>query len=168
MKGYTKIAALMGNYPESLMIRQFNELNVQNILYLQAELVGLEQDYRELEKENDTSTGAERARFSLDWYTLSTSKEDGGDNEQWRTAMKIREKLQEYSRQALPQSFSITQLNCFQMMQSFDMPKYPTFLLPGHKSLGICRNGLRGPESAQFIFWVGTARCGQTGKILWY
>lgn len=102
MKGYTKIAALMGNYSESLMIRQFNELNVQNILYLQAELVDLEQDYRELEKENDASTDAEKARFSLDWYTLSTTKEDGGDNEQWRTAIKIREKLQEYSRQALP------------------------------------------------------------------
>ena len=43
----------MGRYPESAIIPQFSELNIQNILYLQAELIGLQKDLRELEDAND-------------------------------------------------------------------------------------------------------------------
>lgn len=106
MKGYGKIARLMGKYPESAMVHQFSELSLQNILYMQAELAGLEQDFRRLEAENDGSADGEKAAFSLDWYTLSSTAEvvggDGDDeeeedNEQWQLALRLREKLKEYS-----------------------------------------------------------------------
>lgn len=66
MKGYAKIASLMGKYPEVAMVRQFGALNVQNILYLQAELVTLEHDFRKLEAANDIQ---QEGHFSLD-YTI--------------------------------------------------------------------------------------------------
>jgi hypothetical protein len=55
MKGYTKIAALMGKYPELGMISQFSSLNIQSLLYRQAELIGLQQDLHELEAAKDRS-----------------------------------------------------------------------------------------------------------------
>ena len=96
MKGYTKIAALMGEYPESAIFKRFSKLNIQNVLYLQAELVGLEQDFRKHEAENDASNDNERSHFSEDWYTLSTTDDGEEDNQQWQLALQIRKKLKEY------------------------------------------------------------------------
>ncbi|KAL0259411.1 hypothetical protein SLS55_005147 [Diplodia seriata] len=115
-KGYAKIAAQMAKHPESAMVRQFGDLNLQNILYLQAELVGLEEDFRRLEAKNDASEDEEKAAFSLDWHALHSYGQDdddsegseqqshsGSDNldsgsEQWELALKIRERLKEYSK----------------------------------------------------------------------
>ncbi|KAL1627389.1 hypothetical protein SLS54_002314 [Diplodia seriata] len=114
-KGYAKIAAQMAKHPESAMVRQFGDLNLQNILYLQAELVGLEEDFRRLEAKNDASEDEEKAAFSLDWHALHSYGQDdddsegseqqshsGSDNldsgsEQWELALKIRERLKEYN-----------------------------------------------------------------------
>ena len=64
MKGYNKIAALMGKYPESAIVSQFSDLNIQNILYLQAEIIQLRKDLRELEDANDRSLEPAKASFS--------------------------------------------------------------------------------------------------------
>ncbi|KAF2094721.1 hypothetical protein NA57DRAFT_45802 [Rhizodiscina lignyota] len=96
MKGYTKIAALMSQYPESAIVKRFSDLNIQNILYLQAELVGLQQDLRRCEAENETSRDVEKEQLLLDWYTLSSTRDGEEDNEQWQLALRIREKLKEY------------------------------------------------------------------------
>jgi hypothetical protein len=97
MKGYNKIAALMGKYPESAIISQFSQLNIQNLLYLQAEIIELQQDLRELEEANDRSPDAKRAAFSTNWSDLSSADEKDGSNEQWLLMLTIREKLKEYS-----------------------------------------------------------------------
>lgn len=52
MKGYAKMASFMGKQPEAAMVRRFAKFNLQNILYLQAEIVGLEVDLRRIETEN--------------------------------------------------------------------------------------------------------------------
>jgi hypothetical protein len=97
MKGYNKIAALMGRYPESAIISQFSELNIQNLLYLQAELIGLQKDLRELEDANDRSSDPERSAYSRNWDALSSAKKEGGSNEQWKLVQSINVKLKEYS-----------------------------------------------------------------------
>jgi hypothetical protein len=97
MKGYNKIAALMGKYPESAIISQFSELNIQNLLYLQAEIIGLQQDLRVLEEANDRSPDTKRAAFSTNWSVLSSADEKDGSDEQWLLVLTIREKLKEYS-----------------------------------------------------------------------
>lgn len=94
MKGYAKIASLMGKYPEVAMVRQFGALNVQNILYLQAELVTLEHDFRKLEAANDIQ---QEGHFSLDWDALMSADKDDGSDAQWNMALRIRAKLKEYS-----------------------------------------------------------------------
>jgi hypothetical protein len=96
MKGYGKVGALMGNFPESVIVKRFSDLHIQNILYLQAEIAGLELDFRRCEAENENSQDGEKQQFSLDWYTLSTTKDEGEDTEQWQLALLIRKKLKQY------------------------------------------------------------------------
>jgi hypothetical protein len=97
MKRYKKIAALMGRYPESAIIYQFSELNIQNILYLQAELIGLQKDLHELEDANGRSLDPERSSFSRNWDALNSAKKEDGSDEQWKLVLSIRNKLKEYS-----------------------------------------------------------------------
>ena len=98
MKGYHKIASLMGRYPESAIVSRFSELNIQSLHYLQAEIISLQHDLRELEDANDRSQDANRAEFSRNWSELSSTREQDGSNEQWLLLLAIREKLKEYSR----------------------------------------------------------------------
>ncbi|TEY78284.1 hypothetical protein BOTCAL_0050g00150 [Botryotinia calthae] len=88
MKGYNKIASLMSSYPESAIVARFSELNIQNIIYLRAEIFGLQQDLRDLEDANDRSPNTDRAKFSTDCGWVGRAMEIG---------IGIREKLREYN-----------------------------------------------------------------------
>lgn len=94
MEGYAKLAALMGAHPDVLFLRRFGALNAQNLLYLQAELVQLEHEFRECSSENESSADNHRRNFSKDWFTLAHS--DGGHEKQWILMLRIRQKLKEY------------------------------------------------------------------------
>jgi hypothetical protein len=127
MKGYNKIAALMGRYPESAIICQFSELNIQNILYLQAELLGLQKDLRELEDANDRSLDPERCSFSRNWDALSSAKKEDRSDEQWKLGLSIRNKLKEYSKywSRLPKNGRKAELSrrgCLVMEPDWDAP----------------------------------------------
>ena len=102
MEGYAKIASIMGSHPEVAILRRFGALNAQNLLYLQAELVALEQDLRAISAKDSTSNEQNRTKYSRDWYTLSRSQNQttGGEDagKQWQTILQIRAKLKEYSR----------------------------------------------------------------------
>ncbi|KAL8838166.1 MAG: hypothetical protein Q9176_005249 [Flavoplaca citrina] len=102
MEGYAKLASIMGAHPEVAILRRFGSLNVRNLLYLQAELIALEQNLRACTEKNITSGDADRTASARDWYTLSrlgsgsngTGDPDAG--EEWRTVLEIREKVREY------------------------------------------------------------------------
>ena len=101
MEGYAKLASLMGSHPEVAILRRFATLNAQNLLYLQAELVALENDLQSIAAEDCASGDPHRTIYSRDWYTLSQSENrTAGDKragKQWQTVLSIRDKLKDYS-----------------------------------------------------------------------
>jgi hypothetical protein len=103
MKGYAKIALLMGEHPEVAILRRYSSLSALNLLYLQAELRDLELDLQKYAKLDDASNHPDRKAYSLDWLALKESAEDdaeeGNDGHQWETMLAIREKLEEYGMQ---------------------------------------------------------------------
>jgi len=64
MEGYSKLASLMGAYPETLIFRRFGAISAQNLLYLQAELVHLEQTLQECAVANERSGDNSEKHFS--------------------------------------------------------------------------------------------------------
>ncbi|KUJ19875.1 uncharacterized protein LY89DRAFT_772492 [Mollisia scopiformis] len=100
MKGYAKLGWLMGNRPETAILRCFSSLSVQKLLYLQAELTSLEQDLRRFAAEDDVSSYGNREDYSTNWRALKASvaenAEDGKSGQQWETMLAISEKLEEY------------------------------------------------------------------------
>ena len=97
--GYAKLARFMGKHPEAAQVSRFSDLNLQNILYLQAEIHGLSDDLRKVEAQNQLSTSPDAKNFVLDWYTLANSEDENGCiNRQWQIFSSLRPLLKEYSR----------------------------------------------------------------------
>ena len=98
MEGYAKLASFMGTHPESALVLRFSDINLQNILYLQAEIFGLKEDLRKIEIENQRSSSDDIKNFGLDWYTLANTRIDGNEiNPQWAKIKRLRVCLKEYS-----------------------------------------------------------------------
>jgi len=94
MEGYAKIADLMSRHDELAVFRRFGAFNMQNLLYLQAEIMHIEVELNEL-AENDKKH-EERSYHSRDWWSLSQSDDDGC-REQWEKILQLREKIERYS-----------------------------------------------------------------------
>jgi hypothetical protein len=94
MQGYEKLALLMGRHDEFAMFRRFRALNMQNLLYLQAELTELEDQHKRLVCRD--SGDPNKNYYAKDWWSLSQSDVDE-EREQWEKFLDIRDKLKEYS-----------------------------------------------------------------------
>jgi hypothetical protein len=107
--GYSKLAALMGAHPELANFRRFDALNTHNLLYLQAELVFLENKLRKCIELDNLSGHVDRALYDRDWQSLfESSTALGGNAEQWETALRVRRVLKDYSK--IPHHTSLTML----------------------------------------------------------
>jgi hypothetical protein len=60
LQGYTKLASLLGAHPDLAIYRRFGKLNAKNLLYLQAELVSLEERLEECVKKDQESGDGDR------------------------------------------------------------------------------------------------------------
>jgi hypothetical protein len=94
-EGYAKIATLMSHHDELAIFRRFSRLNLQTLLYLQAELTHLEADLKQLSIRDQADQN--RAVYSKYWWYLAQSEDDHDDKQQWNKVLQIREKLKEYS-----------------------------------------------------------------------
>lgn len=104
MNGYRKLASLMGPRPELAIYRRFNELNAHNLLLLQAELVFLEKELEKYIQADNNSPDKNRRIYDQDWQSLFESgSTPGGCPAQWKTVLRIREKLKEYSKTSGPE-----------------------------------------------------------------
>ncbi len=93
--GYPKMADFVGLEPQLAIFKRFGSLNAENLLYMQAEIAGLEEDLRLIvDQDASTSNDKENRNFSVSWRTL---QEAGSESLQYRKRMEIREKLKEYS-----------------------------------------------------------------------
>jgi len=96
MDGYEKLAQLMGNSHTDghfLIFQKFEHLSARNLLYLQAEIVDLEETLAGLAAEDAASEDPERQMIARDWWALSSSK----DSAQWEVFLQLRGKIEAYS-----------------------------------------------------------------------
>ncbi|CAI6333416.1 unnamed protein product [Periconia digitata] len=82
--------------PECAIFRRFGSLNALNLLYLQAELVLLEESLHEQQKTDSESTHPRRIKYARNWYQLEHSEEHG-DKRQLELVHKIRDTLKQYN-----------------------------------------------------------------------
>ncbi|KAJ3555625.1 hypothetical protein NPX13_g10319 [Xylaria arbuscula] len=96
--GYPRLAALMGAHPDMTAFRRFAYLNYLNLLYLQAELTGLENGLKKQAEADATSEHPENSIYHKDWQTLKEStKTQCGRPTQWHIFLQVRDKLKEYN-----------------------------------------------------------------------
>ncbi|KAI9876633.1 MAG: hypothetical protein M1830_006055 [Pleopsidium flavum] len=133
LEGYPKLSAFLSSFPETALFRKFGALNIQNLLYLQAELSELEVELREIAKEDSQSGDSERVLFNKDWWELSQASEKAGNNLQWIKVLETREKLKVYNNALL------------QQVELFKLGR------PSRHNLEVIRKWLQWPEYGNFF-----------------
>ena len=96
-EGYEKLADFMSAYPENAIFRTFRALNIQNLLYLQAEITRLEKELQEIATEDRQVREGARPLYHRSWWELSQPSHEKHGNLQWPKVLEIRNKLEKYS-----------------------------------------------------------------------
>jgi hypothetical protein len=97
LKGYPRLAGLMANSTNLMIFRRFNNLNIFNLLSLQAELVDLEEQLKDRWEDDDTSPDESEQQHSNFFKLLREPTDTQENKEQWKLLLKIREVLSKYS-----------------------------------------------------------------------
>lgn len=87
----------MTNATNLMIFRRFNNLNVFNLLSLQAELVDLQEQLQERWELDDTSTDESQQQHSNFFKLLREPIGNQENKAQWNLLLKIREVLSQYS-----------------------------------------------------------------------
>lgn len=94
--GYNKLAHLFNIYEDLAAFRCFNELNAKNLLYMQAELLHLNQQLTLHIEDDFTDNRSEANGIARYWKALEASSEDQIGYYQKQKVAEIREKLKGY------------------------------------------------------------------------
>ncbi|KAL8684429.1 MAG: hypothetical protein Q9218_008301, partial [Villophora microphyllina] len=95
MSNYNKLAALMGEHQEMATFRRFQRINAKSLLYMQAEILHLEQELSMIELEDKSSADKNRASLHESVFNLKESS-DHPHNIQWSKVLELRERLEAY------------------------------------------------------------------------
>jgi hypothetical protein len=119
--GYALLGKLMWEHSDTAIFRSFGAFSAENLLYLQAELVGLENELRYAQKADQGSPHPERQRYAVNWVGLSQSAGEDAcerdDGTQWQIVLEMRSKLKEY-RSCNPISLASQDVSCLGAYQS--------------------------------------------------
>ena len=105
VSGYPSLAAFIASDLDhsTAIYRRFDRLSARNLLYLQSELVALEKQQDELDKQDLISDELDGKAKARNWDLLVEKAESGDDGEARKrvtVAKAIREKIKEYSQSA--------------------------------------------------------------------
>lgn len=95
VRGYPKVARLMGSYPDVAIFRRFGSLTMFNLMRLQAELLVIEDELRSIQVANNLSSDPDVYSYSTDFRKLNDSKQP--DNAQRLLMDQSLQKLEQYS-----------------------------------------------------------------------
>jgi hypothetical protein len=123
MAGYPQVIRLMSHHEEFAMFRKFSYLSLQNLIYMQAELMHLEDTYDLLSAKDYADPS--RSHRSRDWWSL-TQPDDDGSCELWETVLEIRSKLATYREPMYLLRVYPANFLPIQMINSTSISFYPT------------------------------------------
>lgn len=95
-EGYRAIAQYFAKENGIVILNRFRTLNIQNLLYLQAELFHLEDELHWIAIEDSKAQCSTRQNYRYSFLDLKHSLK-GKESFQWTKMLEIREKLERYS-----------------------------------------------------------------------
>ena len=163
MGSYNKLSKFMGSWPEVAIFRRFGALNAQNLLFLQAELVRLEDQLQSIREDDAQSADLEKKQSHQSWRSLVLAHEQGdASTSQWQKVLEIRDKLKEYSMSppGLPSQFqSIGEVSPKPPTQPITNPPASDAALLEYREL--CKLQTPNQRSLEALReWLARPRCG--------
>jgi hypothetical protein len=98
LQGYPKLARFIGERPGFAIFRRFSELNARNLLYLQAELLDVEEELYETEIDDQRDQDLRQLQFSMRGiHNGRVAPEGSKAHSRWKLYEEQRRLLKEYS-----------------------------------------------------------------------
>ena len=98
LQGYPKLARFIGERPGFAIFRRFSELNARNLLYLQAELLDVEEELYETEIDDQRDQDLRQLQFSMRGiHNGRVAPEGSKARSRWKLYEEQRRLLKEYS-----------------------------------------------------------------------
>ena len=98
MEGYPKLMETMETHPDVRIFRRFSALNIQGLLYLQAELLHLEKEWRDTVLDDIKSGDSARTALQTNVLKLQKGTRTANETLQWAKFQEIQAKLAVYSK----------------------------------------------------------------------
>jgi len=99
LQGYPKLARFIGEQPGFAIFRRFSELNARNLLYLQAELLDIEEELYETEIDDQRDQDLRQLQFSMRGIHNGRAAPEGSKaRSRWKLYEDQRKLLKEYSK----------------------------------------------------------------------
>lgn len=96
-KGYPKLAKMMATSDEATIFRQFRDMQILNLLRLQAELQDIERKYHDVRVEDDKDSDQQLRQLSGDFRFMRDLAEEDGESEQYSLLKEFGKLVKEYS-----------------------------------------------------------------------
>lgn len=96
MADYNRLTSMIARHGEAAIFRRFDTLNIKNLLYMQAELVHLEAELRQIETDAKSSADPSKSLYPFSVYDLRESA-SAEVATQWTKYQEIQSKIQAYS-----------------------------------------------------------------------
>ncbi|KAL8878707.1 MAG: hypothetical protein Q9198_003543 [Flavoplaca austrocitrina] len=138
MADYHKLAGMMAHHEELAIFRRFDTLNLKNLLYMQAELIHLEAELRQMELDEKISADPNKPVHPMSVYDLREVT-CTGKTTQWAKYQEVQGKLQAYNG-AVIQYFALRKVakpaaNSVECLQEWlDRPEGGDFFLKGREA----------------------------------
>jgi hypothetical protein len=111
LQGYPKLARFIGERPGFAIFRRFSELNARNLLYLQAELLDVEEELYEAEIDDQRDQDLRQLQFSMRGiHNGRVAPEGSKAHSRWKLYEEQRRLLKEYSKYYLPPTCHVSGL----------------------------------------------------------
>lgn len=91
---------MMARHGEVAIFRRFDTLNLKNLLYMQAELLHLEAELHQMERDEKSAAAAadpSKPAYPFSVYDLREAASSGKATTQWIKYQEVRSKLEAYS-----------------------------------------------------------------------
>lgn len=103
--GYPRLGSRMGLVPEMAIFRRFGALNAQMLLYMQADIIHIEEQLRKIEIQDSKSKEDYKYKYARDcWFLFNP---ETNNDRQLQLVTDLKAKLKEYSKSIFPEKTGV-------------------------------------------------------------
>lgn len=102
MVSYDELSQLLGDSPDLMILRRFGPLAAQVLLHMQADLLAIDEDLRDIKEYEEKATDPSLRQHSRSWSAATKDMKNGEGSERLEKVVEAEDKLLRYCQSREP------------------------------------------------------------------